>query len=513
MDTPGIRTLLLWALAPATALAAPLRFEGPTRWIDIAVGLPAANAARTAFGKVDSNATADLVLYNSERGEAYVAFSNGHGFGPPQLAARGLPRFQNEPFEIALADVNGDGLDDLVILNHGADDVPGAATAVVAFSTGAGFAFSGPPVKNDSWCASYQTCLAGDVTGDHRGDLVAFTPNFGTVWASPSQGSQIGPNAIWNGYFCLRGEVCALGDVDGDGRADAILFKPNAPDIQKGNVLWARSTGTAFVDVKYGHGYFCIASERCLVGDVNGDKRADIALTKGWGTGGQTLEVLVSLSDGTKFLNASPFEWARPPFFDPAGRTFGSFALADVTGDARADLVEFGVVGTAGGQRASFAVDVFAVTERAPSPQNPPSTRPPADTGFSAVKVYNCHPDQDRLSLWNLDNTAGTSAQVGPVDAMYSESGYCPDPNDQPETFSLVNGHVHTIIAVDPQAIGCNGQSDPTILGCINNSATFRGLATGPVCHWVLSAQPPSCMGSLQTRSLPLTPPAAPPRN
>jgi hypothetical protein len=102
--------------------------------------------------------------------------------------------------------------------------------------------------------------------------MVAFTPNSGTVWGSLSQGSKFGPNAVWNRFFCINGEVCALGDVDGDGKADAITFKPHAPGSQKGNVLVARSNGSAFVDIRLGHGFFCIDNEHCLVGDVNGDR-------------------------------------------------------------------------------------------------------------------------------------------------------------------------------------------------------------------------------------------------
>lgn len=500
--------IMLLGSAPMAAKAAPLRFDSPSRWLEIPFNTPAANASRVAFGKVDNNVSEDLVLYHADRGEVYVALSTDHGFATPKLFASGLPKFANVPFEIALTDVNGDGRDDLIIFNHGVDDVPGAATALVAFSTATSFTFIGDPVKNASWCANYQICLAGDVTGDKRGDFVAFTPNFGTTWVSPSQGGTSGPNAIWNNYFCIRGEVCALGDVDGDGRGDAILFKPNAPGVQKGNVLWARSSGTSFVDVKYGHGYFCIDNERCLVGDVNGDKRADIVLIKGWSSGATTLEVLVSISDGTKFVNAVPFQWSRPPSMNPEGKSFGTFQLADVTGDGRADLVEFGslsVTTPGGGQRiTAFAVDVLAVTDRAPV-QPPTVPQQPSSTGFSAVKVYNCNPDQHRLTFWNLDSTSGTSSQTGAVDAMYSESGFCPDPNDQPQTLSLLSGHVHTIIAVDPEAIGCDGRNDPDILGCRNNSASFRGDNSGPVCNWIVSAQSPTCAISLQTRSFPLS--------
>ena len=107
--------------------------------------------------------------------------------------------------------------------------------------------------------------------------------------------------------------------------------------------------------------------------------------------------------------------------------------------------------------------------------------------------MYNCHPNQDQLTFWTFDTVTGASSQTGPVDAMYSDSGRCPDPQDAPQHLPLAPGHVSTIVAVDPQAIGCEGRNDPSILACVNNSASFNGTASGGVCNWIVSAQAPAC--------------------
>jgi hypothetical protein len=485
------------SVSVSTVAAAQQGFGIATRWLEVGIDQAAASPVLPMFGRVDRDQRADLVLYNYQRGEAYVAISDGTAFGSPTLYSYGLPQFDVPTFEAAIADVDGDGLDDFIVMNHGADDLPGAATAVVALNTGSGFAYPPEPTWNTSWCASYQRCLADDINGDGRADLAAFTPEFGVVWGTLASGERFGDNTIWNSYFCILREVCGLGDVDGDGRSDALLFKPLANGIEKGNVLWARSNGGAFTDVRYGHGFFCIDSETCLVGDVNGDGRSDIVLVKGWGSGAPTLEVLVSLSDGAAFINAEPFAWAHPPYFSPAGGTFGSFALADVTGDGRADLVEWGLLSVpnpGGGTRTSgFGVDVFPVVDQPASLPPPPPTPPAQAAGYSSVSIYNCQTDQRRLYFWNFDWTSGAVDQSGLTDAMYSETGFCPDPNDAPQTFSLEPGHWHGLIAVDPDAIGCDGRNDPSILACAIGSLAILGDDNGPTCHWIVSAQEPRC--------------------
>jgi hypothetical protein len=512
LATRGCAALAV-ALTLAQAVpAAAARFGEPARWLQVALGSPGANAGLVRFGDVDGDGKADMALYDQQAGEAFVARSTGSGFAAPVRFATGLPKWTGRYFEFDLADVNGDRRTDMVVLSRGRDDVAGDATARVALSTGTAFAYPAQPVWNASWCAEYQHCPFGDLNGDGKADMAAFTPDFGTVWGSPSQGAAFGANAVWNPYFCIRGERCALGDVDGDGKADAILFKPTAPGVQKGNVLVARSTGGAFVDVRYGHGFFCIDGETCLVGDVNGDRRADIALVKGWGPGVATLEVLVSLSNGTSFINADPFLWARPRSLSEVANNFGTFTLADVTGDGRSDLVTYGGTYRAapggGSSLTGFAVDVHPVTDRPPpAPVGAPPTGTPT-AGYASVAIYNCDPDQRRLHYWTYDHATGAwDEAAGPVDAMYSETGYCPDPADAPETVALPEGQLRSLVLVDPLAIGCDGRNDPLIVGCAKHAATFRG-GVGLVCNWRVSAQAFGCLSTVAPQSGPVAAPA-----
>jgi hypothetical protein len=143
---PALSPLTIAALSlhgATSAAADTLRFGSGVPWLARPWTGPAFNQTQPLFGDVDGNGTEDAVLYAYGRGEAYVAFSTGTSLREPVLYSIGLPSFAEPTFEASLAELNGDGKVDIVIMNHGADDVPGAATAVVAVNTGAGFQY--PP--------------------------------------------------------------------------------------------------------------------------------------------------------------------------------------------------------------------------------------------------------------------------------------------------------------------------------------------------------------------------------
>jgi hypothetical protein len=173
------------------------------------------------------------------------------------------------------------------------------------------------------------------------------------------------------------------------------------------------------------------------------------------------------------------------------GTSFGTFALADVTGAGAADLVEWGLLSGGAGPTRAFAVDVFAATDR-PGPASPVPTTP-EERGFSSVAAYNCQTERHDLYYWSFDTASGALDQSGPAEAMYPASGPCPDMSFSPETFDLDPGHVHALVAVDPEAIGCDGRNDPTILGCVAAPLTVRGASDGPICHWYIGGQESRC--------------------
>lgn len=290
-----------------------------------------------ALGDMNGDGIADLVAFADYGVE--VAASMGAGF---HGASRWIGNFSYynggwrlTQHERALADVNGDGLDDVVGFGH--------SGVLVSLSNGTGVA--GPSywsrdLDSDSgWTQSRHVRALGDVNGDGMADAVGFGD--GGVQVALSNGSGFGAATNWiadfgavNGGWRNDRHVRTLADVNGDGLDDVVGFGDSG-------VLVSLSTGTGFARVQYwirDFSYFAgnwrVDRHERVMADVNGDGRADIV---GFGDAG----VLVSLSTGSSF--ARPVLWS-PEFGSRTGwnSTDHDRMLADVNGDGLADIVAHG---------------------------------------------------------------------------------------------------------------------------------------------------------------------------
>lgn len=244
-----------------------------------------------------------------------------------------------------LGDVNGDGKDDVIIFAN--------YSVYVALSTGTEFTSLSSWLNGD-FCRSAAAGgwisfdafprVIGDVNGDGKADIVGFGDN--GVFVSLSTGSSFLSSKTWSndfghnpgngGWTSFDTFPRALGDVNGDGRADIVGFGND-------KVYVSLSTGSSFAGSKvWTNEFSCNAGWTSFntypktLGDVNGDKKADIV-------GFYDNNVYVSLSTGSTFTEAT--SWTTEFSYNTGWTSFNTYprVVGDINGDSAYDLVGFGV--------------------------------------------------------------------------------------------------------------------------------------------------------------------------
>ncbi len=281
------------------------------------------NPPQLMLGDIDGDGLADIVATHSD-GSLWLYHATGNASAPfaagVRIGAGGWQHFD----KITLTDTNSDGLADLVATQ------PNGTLWLYLNTPGQAQPFHhGTRIGANGWQA-FNTLAATDVPVPHptpTTDLIATRPD-GSLWQYPVQQQNPFPSRASIGSGWQNFQRLLLGDVDGDGRADIIGVKPDGQ-------LWLyRNTGTP------GHPYS--GQDRTEIGksgwqklillaaaDVNGDGRVDIVATR---------------ADGTLWLypnsgNANnPFPTRR--LIGHSGwKQFDRIVAADVNGDGKSDLI------------------------------------------------------------------------------------------------------------------------------------------------------------------------------
>jgi hypothetical protein len=228
------------------------------------------------------------------------------------FALSSSPGVGNGPQSVVTADVNGDGLPDLISANS-----DGTLTVLTNNGSGSFVLSATYTVGNDA-----QAVIAADVNNDGKLDLICANPNGDTLTVLTNDGSGNFVAASTNNVGSSPYSVTAA-DVNGDGKMDLISANFG---IGTGNTLTVLTNkgGGVFVLMSspvVGSGVISVTTA-----DVNGDGKPDlICANKNSGT----LTVLTNNGIGGFVVASSPVVGGGPI----------AVIAADVNGDGKPDLI------------------------------------------------------------------------------------------------------------------------------------------------------------------------------
>lgn len=242
-----------------------------------------------------------------------------------------------------LADVNGDGRQDMIGGGNGqiyvalgqADGTLGAPIGATSSLTSTGWTSN-----------NINPRTAADVNGDGRADLIGFGNDGVYVGLGQANGTFatafkacLGYGVAAGGWSTQEAYPRLVGDVNGDGRADIVGAGSTMVVVSLGQANGTFGNAImASTQFNPASGWTSQNINPRMLGDVNGDGRADLV-----GFADSGAYVALGQANGTfgnVFLGLASFGTAVGGWsnFD----TYPRF-LEDVTGDGRADIVGFGL--------------------------------------------------------------------------------------------------------------------------------------------------------------------------
>lgn len=282
-----------------------------------------------AVGDFNGDGILDLAVTNYGSGTVSILLGNGDGTFTPAPNSPVTVTF--DPESIVVADFNGDGKADLAMENSYYN---GVITILLGNGDGTFTPAANSPITVGGAFETPGAVAVGDINGDGIPDLVATNSNNvisdpGTMTVLLGKGDGTftitanSPVTIGSGPISI-----AVGDFNGDGIPDLAMvnFAGNNVTILLGN---GDGTFTAATDSPVAVGSFPTS---IATGDFNGDGILDLAVTNSNYTSGTVGSVTVLLGNGDGTFTPA----ASSPV--NVGNSPQSVVVGDFNGDSKGDL-------------------------------------------------------------------------------------------------------------------------------------------------------------------------------
>lgn len=283
-------------------------------WNPFTAGTPidvGPKSGQIAIADFNGDGHGDILANHSLDGRASLLLGDGHGEFP--LASRTTIAFGYDAAALAVGDVNGDQRPDLVIVS-----LDGATATMHVLMNSVDGRFkelkdSSFPVGKIGESGWKPTLALADVNGDKKLDLISANGRQNTVDVFYGSGvGQFFPGQIVTAAEGFGRYSHVVGDLNGDGRADMVVAaaNPSGDAAGKLTVLLGNAKGELIVSPELSQDVPAGAQVKTLA-DINGDKLSDIVLTHGK----SSATALLQSKDGKLAASSgSPFDIGHEAF-------------------------------------------------------------------------------------------------------------------------------------------------------------------------------------------------------
>ncbi len=286
-----------------------------------------------ATADVDNDGNADIVVVNQFSNSVSIFINSGRpgAISPSSFRQRiDLPT-GNNPWCVAVEDVDNDGAKDIIVANNGQ---PSTVSVMRNTRTLGNVQFAS---KMDFACGYAPTSISvDDIDNDGKSEIIT-SNRTGTVSIlhNRSLPGVLSTNSFANKVDFTLGTVLrfiALDDIDGDGKNDLVISNEqgNSVSVFKNNTTPGSINSNAFnskTDFATGNNPVGVA-----LADLDGDNKPEIITAN---SGANTISILHNNSSNGVISNGSfgskiDISASEKPY---------SVAIADVDGDGRPDIV------------------------------------------------------------------------------------------------------------------------------------------------------------------------------